>query len=52
MIFYGAFGVAAEASLLVSFCGLVALLGSHAVGALLWWRRRREPPSKALVRGA
>ena len=46
---YGAFGVAAEAALLVSFCGLAAMLVGNGLGALMPAasadRRKEHPPS-------
>lgn len=41
LLFYGLFDVPAEPTLLVSFCGLVGILCSYGVGALLLLRRRR-----------
>ena len=43
VLFYGAFGVAAEPALLVSFCALVGLLGNYAVGTLLHLGAGRPP---------
>ena len=42
VVFYGAFGVSAEAALAVSTCGLASLLLSHGLGALLFLMSRRR----------
>lgn len=58
VLFYGAFGVSAEAALAVSTCGLASLLLSHGLGALLFLLSRRRTldalgvqrtPSEAVV---
>lgn len=41
LLFYGLFDVPAEPTLVVSFCGLVGILCSYGIGALLLLRRRR-----------
>lgn len=39
VLLYGAFGVPPEPALLVSFFGLVGLIGNYLIGALLHWSR-------------
>lgn len=43
ILLYGAFGVPAEIALVVSFCSLLAILVSYAIGAgLFYWSKHRQ----------
>ena len=47
IVLYGAFGVPMEVALVISFCSLLALLSSYAVGAVLLFLGRRRLAIKA-----